>query len=137
MKTNVRGVRYFALIGLVALGLLLYRFWFGESGWFAVRTLAADVAAQQRLTEELAERNRLLTVEVLALKEAPRCQRLPAPPHDPASPSPPATTPPSLPLAADCSTKGLDAVEARARTDLGMIAEDEIFYLIVDPPPQP
>ena len=100
-NANVRGLRAFALIGLVALGLLLYRFWFGESGWFAVRAMEKDVAAQQRLTEELAERNRLLTVEVLALKDA-----------------------------AD-----LDAVEARARTDLGMIAEGETFYLIVDQPP--
>ena len=117
MKNNVRGVRNFALIGLVALGLLLYRFWFGESGWFAVRALAEDVAAQQRLSEELAERNRLLTVEVLALKDAPRCRRLEAS------------------LAGDCS--GLDAVEARARTDLGMIAEGETFYLLVDDRPQP
>ena len=120
MKTNVRGVRNFALIGLVALGLLLYRFWFGESGWFAVRALAEDVAAQQRLSEELAERNRLLTVEVLALKDTPRCRR------------------PGAPVAGDCSANGLDAVEARARTDLGMIAEGETFYLLVDDrPPQP
>ena len=97
-KPNARGARCFALIGLVALGLLLYRFWFGESGWFAVRALAEDVAAQHGIAEELAERNRLLTVEVLALKT------------------------------------GLDPVEARARTDLGMVAEGETFYLVA---PQP
>ena len=114
MKTNVRGVRNFALIGIVALGLLLYRFWFGDSGWFAVRALAEDVAAQQRLTEELAERNRLLTVEVLALKDAPQCRR----------------------FARDCPMGGLAAVEARARTDLGMIAEGETFYLLVDDQPR-
>ena len=102
-NANARALRIFALIGLVALGLLLYRFWFGESGWFAVRAMAKDVAAQQRLTEELAERNRLLAVEVLALKDA----------------------------------ANLDAVEARARTDLGMIAEGETFYLVVDQPPTP
>jgi cell division protein FtsB len=27
---------------------------------------------------------------------------------------------------------GLDAVESRARSELGMIKEDEIFYLVVD-----
>ena len=93
---NVRGVRNLALLGLVLLGLLLYGFWFGESGWFAVRALAEDVAAQERQTDELAERNRILTTEVLALKS------------------------------------GIDAVEARARTDLGMIADGETFYLVVD-----
>ena len=94
---SVRGVRVFAFVGIALLGLLLYGFWFGESGWFAVRELGEDVAAQQRQTEQLAERNRILTAEVLALKS------------------------------------GIDAVEARARTDLGMIAQGETFYLIVDP----
>ena len=98
---NVRGVRLFALIGFALLGVLLYRFWFGESGWFAVRELAKDVAAQERHTDELAERNRILTAEVLALKS------------------------------------GIDAVEARARTDLGMIAEGETFYLVADPSTEP
>ena len=98
---SVRGVRCFAFVGLALLGLLLYGFWFGESGWFAVRELAEDVAAQQRHTEELAERNRILTAQVLALKS------------------------------------GIDAVEARARTDLGMIAEGETFYLVVDPSTEP
>lgn len=98
---NVRGVRLFALIGFALLGVLLYRFWFGESGWFAVRELAKDVAAQERHTDELAERNRILTAEVLALKS------------------------------------GIDAVEARARTDLGMIAEGETFYLVADPSAEP
>ena len=98
---NMRGVRFFALIGFALLGVLLYRFWFGESGWFAVRELAKDVAAQERHTDELAERNRILTAEVLALKS------------------------------------GIDAVEARARTDLGMIAEGETFYLVADPSAEP
>ncbi len=30
--------------------------------------------------------------------------------------------------------QGLEAVEARARTDLGMIKEDETFYLVPDSP---
>ena len=94
---NMRGVRYAACIGLALLGLLLYGFWFGKSGWFAVRELAKDVAVQERHIDELAERNRILTAEVLALKS------------------------------------GIDAVEARARTDLGMIAEGETFYLVVEP----
>ena len=48
------------------------------------------------MTALLDERNRVLTTEVMALKE------------------------------------GLVAVEARARTDLGMVSEGETFYLVVD-----
>ena len=89
-----RGPRAMALIGLVLTALLLYRYWFGDSGWFAVRELAQEVAAQERRVEELAQRNRALATEVLALKS------------------------------------GTDAVEARARTDLGMIAAGETFYMV-------
>ena len=92
---SLRTVKFVAASGIVLLALLLYRFWFGESGWFAVRQLAEEVAVQDRRTEAAAERNRTLTTEVMALKQ------------------------------------GLDAVEARARTDLGMVAEGETFYLVV------
>ncbi len=91
-----RGPRFFALVGMAVLALLLHQFWFGESGWFAARELAAKVEAEERLTVRYDERNRVLMAEVQALKE------------------------------------GFDAVEARARTDLGMIAEGETFYLVVD-----
>jgi cell division protein FtsB len=94
-----RGARFFALAGIALLALLLYRFWFGESGWFAARELAAKVEAEVRLTIRYDERNRVLMAEVQALKD------------------------------------GFDAVEARARTDLGMIAEGETFYLVVDGDP--
>ena len=92
---NVRGVRAFALAGIALFALLLYRFWFGESGWFAVRALKAELAAQEARTEALQENNRMLIAEVMALK------------------------------------RGHGAVEARARTDLGMVAEGETFYLVV------
>jgi cell division protein FtsB len=36
-------------------------------------------------------------------------------------------------VAAFRSEEGLKAVEARARSDLGMVKEGETFYLIVDP----
>lgn len=94
---NPRAPMIFALSGLVVLALLLFRFWFSESGWFAVRDLEANVDAQMRQTAALAQRNRVLAAEVVTMKE------------------------------------GNEIVESRARTDLGMVAEGETFYVVVDP----
>ena len=88
----------FALSGIAVLAVLLFRFWFSESGWFAVRDLEANVEAQLRQTADLAQRNRVLAAEVVTMKE------------------------------------GNEIVESRARTDLGMVAEGETFYVVVDPP---
>jgi len=94
-----RAPMVFALAGLAVLGLLLFQFWFSESGWFAVRELEDNVAAQARQTAHLAQRNRILAAEVMTMKE-----------------------------------EGNEAaVEARARADLGMVAEGETFYVVVDP----
>ena len=87
----------FALSGLAVLAVLLFQFWFSESGWFAVRNLEANVDAQKRQTAALAQRNRVLAAEVMMMKE------------------------------------GNGIVESRARTDLGMVAEGETFYVVVDP----
>ena len=92
------GVRLFALIGTLLLVPMLYRFWFGESGWLAARELERQIATQERVAAVLDERNRVLTAEVMALKDGPA------------------------------------AVEARARTALGMVAEGETFYLVIDGP---
>ena len=92
---NPRGVKVFALAGIALFVVLLYRFWFSESGWFAVRALQTEVAAQEARTAALEESNRVLIAEVMALKRGPA------------------------------------AVEARARADLGMVAEGETFYLVV------
>ena len=90
------GVRLFVLIGALLLVPMLYRFWFGESGWLAARELERQIATQERVAAVLDERNRVLTTEVMALKDGPV------------------------------------AVEARARTALGMVAEGETFYLVID-----
>ena len=87
----------FALAGFAVLAVLLFRFWFSESGWFAVRELEANVEAQARQTAELAQSNRVLAAEVMTMKE------------------------------------GNEVVEARARADLGMVADGETFYVVVDP----
>ena len=59
-----------------------------------------EVEQQRKRTAVLEQRNRILTAEVLALKE------------------------------------GLDAVEARARSDLGMIKRGETFYLVPEVVPE-
>ena len=88
----------FALSGIAVLAVLLFRFWFSESGWFAVRDLEANVEAQLRQTADLTQRNRVLAAEVVTMKE------------------------------------GNEIVESRARTDLGMVAEGETFFVVVDSP---
>ena len=95
---NSRAPVIFALSGLALLAVLLFRFWFSDSGWFAVRELEVNVDAQARQTAELAQRNRVLAAEVMTMKE------------------------------------GNEIVESRARADLGMVAEGETFYVVVDPP---
>ena len=81
---------------MVLIGLQV-RLWFSDVGILAQRDLEARVAEQIRHTQDLRQRNRLLAVEVAALKSGPA------------------------------------GVEARARSELGMIKEGETFYLVVDP----
>jgi cell division protein FtsB len=92
-EANVRMIM--AIMGILLLALQ-YKAWFGDAGFLKASALEAEVDSQRSRTEELAQRNRLLTGEVLALKA------------------------------------GYAAVEARARSDLGMIKQGETFYLITD-----
>lgn len=84
------------VLGILVILLLSlqYKAWFGDAGHLEARDLRAQVESQRQRAEVLASRNRLLTAEVLALKD------------------------------------GYAAVEARARTDLGMIRTGETFYLL-------
>ena len=93
-------MRLLIVIGIAVIAVLQYRFWFGDSGYFAAETLVQKIDKQTRLNDRLEQRNRVLAAEVDALKN------------------------------------GLDAVEARARSDLGMVARGETFYLVVDPKPE-
>jgi len=83
-------------IMVVLLLLLQYKVWFGDVGHVAADALRAQVDEQRLRAEELEQRNRLLTAEVMALKA------------------------------------GYAAVEARARSDLGMVKKGETFYLMTD-----
>ena len=91
-------MRFFAAAGAIVLALLVWQYWFGESGWLAVRDFGREIAREEQQAEALAERNRRLRAEVLALKE------------------------------------GHAAVEARARSDLGMVRRGETFYQVIEEP---
>lgn len=75
---------------------LQYQLWLGEDSIRALNMLEVDLDAQRQGNADLIERNRLVEIEVLDLKN------------------------------------GLEAVEERARSELGMIRKGEVFYLIVD-----
>jgi len=75
---------------------LQYQLWLGADSVRVLKLLDVEVEAQRSVNDELVDRNRLLEIEVLDLKN------------------------------------GFEAVEERARSELGMIGEGETFYLIVD-----
>ncbi|MCH7672411.1 MAG: septum formation initiator family protein [Proteobacteria bacterium] len=85
----------FAFLAFVIV-TLQYQLWLGEGSIRVLNLLEVDLEAQRQGNAELTERNRLVEIEVLDLKN------------------------------------GLEAVEERARSELGMIREGEVFYLIVD-----
>src|SRR5262249_54848562 len=90
-------VRVLVVVGAIVLIALQVRLWCSDVGILARRDLQARVDEQARRTQQLRERNRLLAVEVDALKS------------------------------------GSAGIEARARSELGMIKDGETFYLVVDP----
>jgi cell division protein FtsB len=90
-------VRVLLAVGAIILIGMQVRLWSSDVGILARRDLEQRVSEQVGRTEELRERNRLLAVEVAALKS------------------------------------GSAGVEARARSELGMIKNGETFYLVVDP----
>ncbi len=85
----------YAFLGFAFL-TLQYQLWLGEDSVRALNMLEVELNAQRGSNEELQQRNRMLEIEVLDLKN------------------------------------GLEAVEERARSELGMVGKDETFYLIVE-----
>lgn len=86
------------LFGILAfiIVVLQLQLWIGDDSVHSLSNLESELAAQRDINAELGQRNKLLEIEVLDLKN------------------------------------GLEAVEERARSELGMIAERETFYLIID-----
>lgn len=81
---------------LLFLAVLQYQIWFGNSSARALDQLEAQAQAKRDENTLSKNRNDLLEVEILDLKN------------------------------------GLEAVEERARAELGMIGKDEVFYLIIE-----
>jgi len=54
---------------VVLLALLQYRLWLGEGGMREVRRLRAEIETQRDQNQQLKERNRTLSAEVLDLKK--------------------------------------------------------------------
>ena len=84
-----------ALLGLVFV-TLQYQLWLGDDSVRALNLLQDELQIQHAANQELVQRNRLLQIEVVDLKN------------------------------------GLEAVEERARSELGMIGKGETFYLLID-----
>ena len=85
----------FSILALMFI-ILQYQLWLGEDSVRVLNNLDLELEAQIQLNSQLAERNRLLEIEVYDLKN------------------------------------GLEAVEERARSELGMIAEGETFFMVID-----
>jgi cell division protein FtsB len=85
-------VRILAIVFVLLILALQYPMWLGKGGWFQVRELNAQVAAQRQVNAELKARNEALDAEVRDLKQ------------------------------------GFEAIEERARSELGMIRHDEVFF---------
>lgn len=85
----------FGILGFVFVALQL-QLWIGDDSVHSLRELEDELAAQREINAELEQRNKMVEIEVLDLKN------------------------------------GLEAVEERARSELGLIGERETFYLIID-----
>ena len=82
-------------LAIIFLSLQL-QLWLGEGSVRSLSLLESELDDQQAANADLQDRNRLLEIEVVDLKN------------------------------------GLEAVEERARSELGMIGDDEVFYLIIE-----
>jgi len=88
-------MRIFTAILLILLILLQYRLWFGKNSVPDYMALEGEVARQEKINQDLRQRNKLLFADTEDLKS------------------------------------GLEAIEERARNELGMIKEGETFFRII------
>ncbi len=62
-------MKWLVATALLILLWLQYGLWFGQSGHFAQERMRAQLHQQEQRVEVLKQRNRILTAEVLALKQ--------------------------------------------------------------------
>lgn len=62
-------MKWLWVISLTLLAALQYRLWVGEGSLAHVAQLKQEIASQQQENEKLLERNRVLTAEVIELKQ--------------------------------------------------------------------
>ena len=62
-------MKWLWVISLILLAGLQYRLWVGEGSLAHVTQLKQDISSQQSENEKLLERNRVLTAEVIELKQ--------------------------------------------------------------------
>ena len=91
---STRVVRTLIALTLVTLAALQAKLWFGDTGQRERAELSREVDVQRDKVAVLAQQNRLLTNEVVALSD------------------------------------GLEGIESRARTELGMVKPGETLYLL-------
>jgi len=91
-------MRALLVILLILVALLQHKAWFSDVGHVAAEGLRAQLRDEATRADAMADRNRRLTAEVMALKRG--------------------------------AQDGYAAVEARARSDLGMIRQGETYYLV-------
>ncbi|MCV6620787.1 cell division protein FtsB [uncultured Pseudoteredinibacter sp.] len=90
-------MKWISILLLLLLLGLQYRLWVGEGSYAHIARLERELEQQEQTNERLQQRNKLLEVEVEALR------------------------------------KGNEAIEEKARNDMGMIKEGETFYMVVEP----
>jgi len=93
-------LRWLALAFIVLIAALQYPMWLGRGGWFQVRELDRQLAAQREESARLKARDDALDADVRDLKA------------------------------------GYEAIEERARSELGMVKHDEVFFQIQPRPEQ-
>ena len=68
-QAEARGMKWLLGIAAVVLLWLQYGLWFGQSGHFAQQRMLTQLHQQEQRVAVLEQRNRILTAEVVALKQ--------------------------------------------------------------------
>ncbi len=65
-------MKIFGIVFIIIIVLLQYRIWWGEGSYREIDLLKAKVEEQQQQNQLLIEQNKLLRIEVIALRKNPK-----------------------------------------------------------------